>query len=209
MGDLRYRAREEATIPDGVVEGEVAYEPRARSDDNESRAFLTGGDALGSALQMLWAFILGSVVLALFPRATHAIVDNVGREPLLNLGIGFVLLFVVPISSIVAMALVVTIPLSIAALLLYVIAAYVAKLPVALAVGRWLLARAGRPDASAYLALLVGLLPIYVVLTLLAAWSGLVWALGWGTLSMLGLGAIANGLRGRGSGSAVPDPAEI
>lgn len=204
-GNLRYRAREETTIPEGVVGGEVSYEPRAGSEDKESRAFLTAGDALRSALQMLWAFVLGSVALALFPRASRAIVDRVGQEPLLNFGIGFVLLFVVPISSIVAMALVVTVPLSIAVLVLYGIAAYAAKLPVGLALGRWALARIGRPGASPYLALLVGLIPVYVVLTLLAAWSGLLWTIGWVVFAMLGLGAIASGLRGRASASASPE----
>jgi hypothetical protein len=158
---------------------------------------------------MLWAFILGSVALALFPRATRGIVGQVGRDPLLNLGIGFVLLFVVPISSIVAMALVVTIPLSVVVLLLYAIAAYAAKLPVALGIGRWVLARAGRPEPSAYLALLVGLIPVYAVFTLLSAWSGLVGAIAWGAISMLGLGAIASGLRGHAADSAATEPTAI
>ncbi len=209
VGDLTYRAREEAVIPDGVVGGAVSYEPRARNEESASRAFLTGGDVLRAALQMLWAFILGSVGLVLFPRAAHGIVEHVGREPLLNLGIGFVLLFVVPISSIVAMALVVTIPLSVTVLLLYAIAAYAAKLPVALAIGRWLLARAGRSEPSAYLALLVGLLPLYAAFVLLSAWSGLVWAIAWGATSMLGLGAIASGLRSRVAGDAAAGPAAI
>jgi cytoskeletal protein CcmA (bactofilin family) len=206
VGDLKYRAREEATVPDGVVGGKVSYEPRAKSDDKNERAFLTGSDALRSALQMLWAFILGSVGLALFPAATRVIGEHVGREPLLNLGIGFVLLFVVPISSVVAMALVVTIPLSISVLLLYVIAAYAAKLPVALALGRWLLVRAGRPEPSAYLALLIGLIPLYAGFLVLSAWSGLIWAIAWGAVSMLGLGAIASGLRARAAESPATAP---
>jgi hypothetical protein len=86
------------------------------------------------------------------------------------LGIGFLALIVVPIAALILCFFIVTIPISLTAILLFLLGLYLAKVFVGLSIGRWLFGRFkwGEND---FLALFVGLL----VLMLLA----LIPVIGW------------------------------
>ena len=70
-------------------------------------------------------------------------------------------------------------------MLLFSVALYVAKLPIAVWAGSEMLARAGRPDASPYAAMAVGILALYLLFEI--PWLG---GLFWLAATWLGLGAM-------------------
>ena len=90
---------------------------------------------------------------------------------------------VVPAACLLAILLVISLPLGVMTLGVFAITLYLAKLPVALWIGERILASVGRPGASPFLALAIGLVLLYLVfaipfyvgflLKLAATWLGL------------------------------------
>ncbi len=202
-GDLVYKARQPADIASGVVGGEVVYLERR---DEPSEARRQRSRVAGKMAWWLWSFVAAAVVgllwLAVLPRSMPRIERAIEQETLSSLGLGFVILLVVPVGSILAMVLIVTIPLSLLALMLYLMALYLAKIPVAVWMGRRLLRAAGRSDPSPYLGLLGGLLVLYLAFLLpyLGFWLRL-------ATILLGLGALSVALRRPAASPEPPAPA--
>ena len=80
-----------------------------------------------------------------------------------SLGVGFITVIVVPMATVLVCVLIVTIPFAALALFLYVVALYVAKLPVAIWLGQRILRWGGRPPPSPFWGLLLGAPILYLV----------------------------------------------
>ncbi|MFQ5877442.1 MAG: polymer-forming cytoskeletal protein [Acidobacteriota bacterium] len=157
-GDLDYKSRnrlDRETI--GRVGGDIVYLPAERK-----RAVSTGV-VVGWLFCMLTLLVIGLALTALTPALTERTISMVRKDGLRSAGIGFITLIVVPVASLIACVLIVTIPLAILALLIFVIVALLVHLYVAIWLGRSILERAGRAGASLYLALVVGVPVLYVV----------------------------------------------
>ena len=91
------------------------------------------------------------------------------------------------------MLLVIAIPLSLLTLGLFVVALYLAKIPVALWTGRRILSLVGVHDPSPYLAFALGIVVLYLLFSLPFFLGRLIWLV----TSWLGLGAMILALRNR------------
>lgn len=115
---------------------------------------------------LLALFVVGAVVIAISPRATEATADRLITAPWMSLLIGFILLVAVPAAvGLIAITLI-GIPLSLILLFMYVIMIYFSRAFAALAIGRWLFARFGKPGMSLYVDLLVGLLILWLLIAI-------------------------------------------
>jgi cytoskeletal protein CcmA (bactofilin family) len=94
--------------------------------------------------------ILGALLNYFFPRQTNAIVAAVSESPWKNLGVGLVILVVVPVGVIIALITLVGIPVGIIVALLYGIALYVSRIYVAVWIGRKVLGYFKKSLASAF-----------------------------------------------------------
>jgi len=112
------------------------------------------------------------------------------RETLASFGVGFVLAIPLPVAALIVCLLVVTIPLSMIALVLWGVGWFVAHLAVSVWLGRRLLSLAGLADPSPYLGLLLGL-----VLYKLVLWIPYLGFLAYFLTVFLGLGALLLGAR--------------
>jgi cytoskeletal protein CcmA (bactofilin family) len=170
-GTLSYESPREATIDPGAAVGAVEYfVPRETSSDEEEASAPANGwfsvwGFLWNALWLVSSFLVGAIALAVGGDAARAPAQRLGSQPALGLGFGFVVAVVFPAAAILAMILVVTIPLGLISLALYVAAAYLARLVAAQALGAWLLrvALSGR-EASAYGSLAAGLLVLFFLI---------------------------------------------
>lgn len=188
-GDLTYQARKQLELEGtGQVKGRVQYEEK-KDEKNRESAF--------SVRRVLWwlywtvaALVVGLLGLALFPHMAPEIAASVGKDFLGSLGVGFIATIVVPVAAVVICLAVVTIPLSFLLLLLYVIALYLAKLPVAIWLGQRILGRAGRAVPSPFACLALGVPLLYLAFKI-PYLGTLLWC---GTL-FLGLGALILGTR--------------
>ena len=180
-GDLQYRARTPLSPEEAArVEGAVRYDQPVEPDES--------GAAWGVVLwlwQTLAALLTGIVVVALFRRGVQGLVASIAEETTLSALLGFSAFLLVPVAAGIAMATLVGLPIGIAAALLFGLALYAAKLPLAVCIGDRLLVVAGRPGASPYAAMALGILLLYLLFALpYVGW------LFWLAATWLGLGAM-------------------
>ena len=183
-GDLDYRTRIPLS-PEAAarVTGAVRYEEPADEDDDSE-----GGGAW-SFLFWVWrlgaALLAGLLAVALFRCPVQELASAIARETTLGGLLGFGAFLIVPVGAAVVMMTLIGLPIGIIAMLLFGVALYVAKLPIAVWAGGQLLARAGRTDASPYAAIALGILALYVLFEV--PWLG---GLFWLAATWLGLGAM-------------------
>jgi hypothetical protein len=114
--------------------------------------------------QIIWltaAFLAGLLVFWLFPPLSRTNFSNM-RELLIAGGWGFIALVALPIAAIIAAITLVGLPIGLIALAAWCVALYLAKIVVAGFVGRSLLQGKSAGEPATALALLAGLVPIYL-----------------------------------------------
>ena len=178
-GDLEYRGRTPLS-PEAAsrVEGAVRYAPPPR-ERGERRAVLFW------FWQMLAALLTGVVAVALVRPAVQRLAASIAEQTTLGALLGFAAFLLVPVAAAIAMATLVGLPVGLAALLLFGLALYAAKLPTAIWIGDRLLGLAGRPGASPYAAMALGVVLLYLLFAV--PWVG---GLFWLAATWLGLGAM-------------------
>lgn len=176
-GNLIYESVSNAKIDSGAkVLGRVEHRQPVQKHAGPSWP----GRLLWAIMMTIMMFILGAIFITLFPRwslgASQRIVTSPGWTALW----GFIVLIVAPIAAFIAMITIIGIPIGVIILLSYFIALILTPIVAAIAFGSLLIK--GR---SPYLALLVGLLIIYIL--------GLIPFIGWiirFAACLFGLGAI-------------------
>ena len=121
----------------------------------------------------------------LFRRGVQGPAASIAEETTLSALLGFSAFLLVPVAAGVAMVTLVGLPIGIAAALLFGPAPYAAKLPLAVCIGDRLLGLAGRPSASPYAAMALGILLLYLLFAL-----PYVGSLFWLAATWLGLGTM-------------------
>lgn len=116
------------------------------------------------AIWFAGAFLSGWILFSLFPSLTRLNLDT-GRNLLVTAGVGFLALCATPIAAVIIGITMIGLPIGLAALALWIMGLYLAKIVIAVFLGRALLASEGgqRPLA---LTLLVGLALILVAVNL-------------------------------------------
>ena len=158
------------------------------------------------AIWMAGAFIIGLLLHWSVPALISGRLDT-GGALLRSAGMGFLAFVATPVAGIVACITLVGIPVGVLAIGLFLAGLWAAKIFVAAAVGRSLVAGRGRGAPSFPLALLAGLVTVFVA-TNLPYHVG-----GWLTLLviLIGFGLVVEsareGLRRRRHGLSVPPPA--
>ena len=181
-GDLEYRGRTPLS-PEAAsrVEGAVRYAPPPPERADRRRT-------LGVLLwfwRTLAALLTGVVAVGLFRPAVQRLAASIGEQTTLGALLGFAAFLLVPVAAGIAMATLVGLPIGLAAALLFGLALYAAKLPTAIWLGDRLLGLAGRPGASPYAALTLGVVLLYLLFAVPYV-GGLFWL----AATWLGLGAM-------------------
>jgi cytoskeletal protein CcmA (bactofilin family) len=114
--------------------------------------------------QIIWltaAFLAGLLLFWLFPSLSRTNFSNM-RELLIAGGWGFVALVALPIAAVIAAITVIGLPIGLIALVAWCVALYLAKIVIAGFVGRSLLQGKSAGEPTTALALLAGLVPIFI-----------------------------------------------
>lgn len=182
LGDFTYASRKELEMEEGAtVRGETIILESHREDGEEaSRSFSVGW----WIWKTLSTAVVGLVLIALFRRIVPLVTETVSTQAVMGTVLGFGAFLVVPVAAGLAMVLIIGIPLGLLALILYVVALYLAQIPVAVWLGRRLLSLVGGTDPSPYLGIALGV-PLLNLLYLIP-WLG---SLAWLVATWLGLGA--------------------
>lgn len=118
-GNFTYTSGKEATIEEGaVVRGETAYTPR-QSGAKVGAAALAGIVTLALLAKLLMSLAGAFVVLLVFRRYAHVVVEKAAANPLYEMGRGLVFLILTPIVSVILLVTVIGIPFGVLGLLGY------------------------------------------------------------------------------------------
>ncbi len=151
-GKLVVHSSRPPTVPEGAqIAGGVEFHEAdvgAYVDDHEMPVDVsTVAHGVGSFLWILGVFIAGTLFTLAFPKYSARAADWIGREPLRSLGLGFVVLFCLPILAVLLLITVVGIPLALIIGLVYLLLLFLGWVTAALFLGRkgLELLRGGRP----------------------------------------------------------------
>jgi cytoskeletal protein CcmA (bactofilin family) len=189
-GDLTYSTRKpmDAELR-AITGGDVTYDEapiKAKSRRHKEENDLTPTKfGVGKWIAFFTAsFLFGCAMLAVFREYEGKVTQALGADTLRALGTGFVSILVT-IAVCLSFILLITIPFIAIYLLAYVVALYLAKIPVAVWLGRFLLGKAKR-SSGPYMALFVGLVALYLVFMLpnVISWPAQF------VVALLGLGAM-------------------
>lgn len=188
-GDLDYVARTPLSPEEAArVTGTVTYDEPV---DDEASGVSTATSLLFWGWQTVASVATGLLLVALFRSRIQGLVSAIAGETTVGALLGFVAFLIVPAAAVIAMVTLVGLPIGLAVVLLFLVVLYVAKLPIAVWAGGRLLALAGRPGASPYSAMAIGVVALYVLFAI-PYLGGLLWLVA----TWLGLGSMV--LAGRG-----------
>ena len=133
-GDIVYKSKKEIRIEDDViVHGEVEWNqieaPKAASDDS----------GIGIAFRVilfLASLITGLFIIGLSNRHCRLATEHILNKSVVSLGVGFVAFCAIPVAIVALSVLIIGIPMAIILMFTYTVFFYVAKIYVAIAVGR-------------------------------------------------------------------------
>jgi len=170
-GNLTYISAKEAQIEEGAqIAGTVTREepPEGRRRAMQAPATLADrlfGGVRGALIAWLMAAIYGVVLLFALPQISVGATNRLVERPWPSLGLGIVLLIVVPVVAALVLFTIVGIPLALIALLTWAISLYTAQVFVGMGLGRWFLGLFGGGDSRVvqFFGLLLGLLVIYAL----------------------------------------------
>jgi cytoskeletal protein CcmA (bactofilin family) len=134
-GDIHYRSKEEIQIEDGVtVDGLVEWDkPEKRAEEAKEE----GGVNVGVRIVfLLIAYVTGLIMIGLFGNHTRTGARLLVEKPLPTLGIGFISFLLAPVAILLLMVTVLGIPWAIILFFSFTVFFYIAKIYVAIAVGR-------------------------------------------------------------------------
>lgn len=118
-GTLTYKATSELTKEDGaIINGEISFQPRA--EHNAPKAFLAAIFSLWIIGKFLALFVCSLIIGLLFKRYSREIVTKAVAEPLKELWRGFIVLFALPILSVLALITLVGIPFGVLGLISFI-----------------------------------------------------------------------------------------
>ena len=147
------------------------------------------------------------IIIALARRPVESILTAARKEALKSLGFGVLGHILPPFAGLLLICLCITLPAGMIVMGAWMVLFYLAKLVVAAALADALLRRLGSTP-SPYLALFLGMIPVWILCEIPVAGPLLYWFL----VPMFGIGAILIGLkawfRGNGGGSSAPAGAE-
>lgn len=193
-GDLRYESPNEASISSGtVISGETAW---TESEVWQRGPQLTRQDRLLlRGLFLVWSF-LSSLIVWLVIRLVSPLfwqdrIRPVESQALKTVGAGTLVLFGIPLVSLLLMITVIGIPMGVILLIAYGLALYLARIIIAVLMGNMIIRRVGKVTIwTELLQVLIGLL-IIEILFLIPFVNILVGIL----VALIGLGAISLTIR--------------
>ena len=193
-GNLLHRSSKPLEIASGaVIAGEThQLAPRPRGPERQPRASKAHKILpLLTLISFPAVFVFGVVGLALGPRLFLASANAVGRRSWWNAFLGILILLLGPAAVFVVTITVVGLPIGMLAFIAWMTALMFSQVPVATALGRFLVSRLTGGGVSPYLGLFIGLIALAAL-----AWVPVVGIIIGGLTVLLGLGAYARAAKG-------------
>ncbi|MCL7412297.1 MAG: polymer-forming cytoskeletal protein [ANME-2 cluster archaeon] len=166
-GTLEYTSQKRVTFPPGTVIQDVVFtekEPHDRSALSQAFSLF-----IGWFVRLFHLLIIALLVLVLLPDHVEAVARNIPKNPLLNIAMGFALVVIGFVGSLVFMVTVIGIPIGLIVLFLTIFTLYAARLYFGLWLGRRIYSQLGK-ESRPWMDMVLGVLVLSILTSL--PWVG-------------------------------------
>lgn len=170
-GNLKYASPQRADIkPDAKIKGTTTYQKTIIEKPAPEKKATVADFFYSIFISIIWLcamIILGIIFILIAPKRTVETAEMILKRPWASLGLGFLMLIVVPIASIILICTVIGIPLGLIGLMIYIVALYISKIFVSLMIGKKFLAWIKkREDVSLIWSFIIGLIIVSILIAI-------------------------------------------
>jgi cytoskeletal protein CcmA (bactofilin family) len=167
-GDFKYKSKKQAKIESGaLVTGQTLWTKKERKEEKTARGIFTTKSLVTEILFLLALMITGIVLTLIFKKNAYQAKRAVTASFLKSLGLGFVFMVCIPIAIVVLFVTILGIPIAIISLFAYAVLIYIAKIPVATALGGMIIKAFGKQgEPSLIWSMLLGLIVLTILLNI-------------------------------------------
>jgi hypothetical protein len=157
---VQYKGRSQAVVAQGAQVGEINF-TELEKNDNAIKAAVT----VGTLIKLLGLFLAGWILLRLSHRKSLAVLNEAGRTPLENLGLGFVGVIILPILIVVLFFTLIGYYVALFLIFFFILAFMLTLLFAAMLVGAYLMKWLRKKDELHldWKALLLGLVVLEII----------------------------------------------
>lgn len=190
-GDLDYRSGSPAWIESGaVIKGTITHHPSFVHELVKGtwiHGFLVGSKVLATLMNFMYTFVIGVILIRMFPKNLEAALNALKGHPLRSLSYGLMLLVLLPLAALILLMTILGVPFALTLIAANVIGFYTAKVYSIFAVSNWLFGKVGlrqnRLPSFFYGTLLYFCLAAIPVFGTIVAFAAMLFGLGAGILA--------------------------
>ncbi|MFQ6003701.1 MAG: hypothetical protein ACE5KJ_08140 [Candidatus Zixiibacteriota bacterium] len=174
LGDFKYKSKKEAKIESGArVTGQTFWTKKEKKEEKKTKGIFTTKSLITEILFLLALMLTGIVLTLIFKKNAYQAQKAVTVSFLKSLGWGFVFMVCIPIAIVILIVTILGIPIAIITLSAYAVLIYIAKIPVATALGERIIkafrkgeVNAERKEPSLIWSMLLGLIVLTILLNI-------------------------------------------
>lgn len=161
-GSLNYSAPREVDIPSGTVKERVTFVQHTGYKEEKEKEVIKSESVIWWVIKYLSLLVVGLVSLAIWPKRTVLVAEEIKRSPLKNFGLGFLLAIAGILGVFLLFITVIGIPLGFALLFITLFDIYAARIFVGFLIGRYISSKLGR-DTKAWVEMAAGLFILLLI----------------------------------------------
>ena len=168
LGDFKYKSKNQAKIESGAfVSGQTFWTKEEAKKGKKPKGVFTAKSLITDTLFLLALMITGIVLTLIFKKKAYQAKRAVTVSFLKSLGWGFVFMVCIPIAIVFLIVTILGIPIAIISLFAYAVLIYIAKIPVATALGEKVIKAFGKQgEPSLIPSMLLGLIILTILLNI-------------------------------------------
>jgi len=168
LGDFKYKSRKQAKIESGAsVSGQTFWTKEEAKKEKKPKDVFTLKSIITEILFLLALMITGTALTLIFKKNAYQAKKAVTASFLKSLGWGFVFMVCIPIAIIILIVTILGIPIAIISLFAYAVLLYIAKIPVATALGEKIIKAFGKQGETSLIpSMLLGLIVLTILLNI-------------------------------------------
>lgn len=168
LGDFKYKSKKQAKIESGAsVSGQTFWTKEEAKKEKKPKDIFTLKSVITEILFLLALMITGIVLTLIFKKKAYQAKKAVTASFLKSLGWGFVFMVCIPIAIIILIVTILGIPIAIISLFAYAVLIYIAKIPVATALGEKMIKAFGKQGEPSLIgSMLLGLIVLTILLNI-------------------------------------------
>lgn len=146
-GDLEYRSNTPIWMESGaVVRGTTTHHPSFVHELVKGtwiHSLLVGSKVLAILMNFIYSFVIGLVLIKIFPKNLEAAIDSLKHQPFKSLSYGIMLLVLLPLAALILLMTILGVPFALTLIAANIIGFYTAKVYTIFWASNWMFGKLG------------------------------------------------------------------